>query len=394
MLKLSQFFRSRDIMLTLTIVVSLFATLVASAYWYVKKSFSYWKQKGVPYIEPSFPFGNFSNLYLGKEHFGDVVAGLYNLSSERFVGVYTSLRPILLIRDPALIKDMAIKNFHHFDQRTVTGNAEADPMANNILLQNGEKWKHMRAQLSPAFSSGKLKGMFSIIVDCGKSLDEYINTFADTDNEVEIRDVFARFSTNVIASVAFGIDINCIKNPDNEFRKYGQRIFKPTLANILRVNINIWSPKLSKMLGLRFVDKEIGDFMIETVRQNMEYREKNNISRKDIFQLLMQLRNTGQIQEGDDWSAKAQSDKKSLTLEEMAAQAFVFYGGGFESSSSAMSFLMYELAKHPDEQQKAYEDIVNVLQQHNGQLTYDSMADMKYVNACLDGECCCHSKLF
>lgn len=65
----------------------------------------------------------------------------------------------------------------------------------------------------------------------------------------------------------------------------------------------------------------------------------------------------------------------------------VFFGGGFESSSSAMSFGMYELAKHPEIQQKAYEDIINVLKQHNGELTYDSMADMKYVNACLDGEC-------
>lgn len=373
-------------MLTLSIVVSLFATLLASAYWYVKKSFSYWKRKGVPYIEPSFPFGNFANLYLGKEHFGDVVLDLYNKSSEPFVGVYTSLRPILLVRDPVLIKDMAIKNFHHFDARTVTGNADADPMANNLLLQNGERWKHMRAQLSPAFSSGKLKGMFSIIIGCGKSLDKYIGKYADTNNEVEIRDVFARFATNVIASVAFGIDVDCIEHPDNEFRKHGQNIFKPTLANILRVNINIWSPRISKLLGLRFVDKEIGDFMIETVRQNIEYREKNNIIRKDIFQLLMQLRNTGQVHEGDDWSAKAHSGEKSLTLEEMAAQAFIFFGGGFESSSSAMSFCMYELAKHPEIQQKAYEDIINVLQQHNGQITYDSVADMKYVNACLDGE--------
>lgn len=254
-----------------------------------------------------------------------MVSDLYNLSSERFVGVYTSLRPVLLIRDPTIIKDMAIKNFHHFDRRTVTGNAEADPMAKNILLQNGDEWKRMRAQLSPAFSSGKLKAMFSTIVNCGNSLDKYIDTFADTDVEVEIRDVFARFATNVIASVAFGIDTDCITHPDNEFRKYGQQIFKPTLANILRVNINIWSPKLSKLLGLRFVDKEIGDFMIETVRQNMDYREKNNISQKDIFQLLMQLRNTGQVQEGDDWSAKAHSGEKSLTLEEVAAQAFVIH---------------------------------------------------------------------
>lgn len=187
-------------MLTLSIVVSLIATLVATAYWYAKKALSYWKRKGIPYIEPSFPFGNFADLYLAKKHFGDVVKDLYNKSTEPFVGVYTSFRPVLLVRDPALIKDMAIKNFQHFDSRTVTGNAEADPMANNILLQNGAKWKSMRAQLSPAFSSGKLKGMFNIVINCGKSLDKYVAKFADTGIEIEIRAVFARFATNVIAA--------------------------------------------------------------------------------------------------------------------------------------------------------------------------------------------------
>lgn len=228
--------------------------------------------------------------------------------------------------------------------------------------------------------------MFNTIIACGNSLDKYVAKYANTGESVEIRDVFARFATNVIASVAFGIEIDCIENPDNEFRKYGQKIFKPSFKNILRGNINVIVPKLSKLLGLRFVDKEIGDFMIDTVRQNLEYREKNNVTRKDFFQLLMQLRNTGQVnKEDDDWSAKTNSDKKALSLEEIAAQAFLFFGGGFESSSSTMSFCMYELAKSPDKQQKAYDEITEILRQHDGHLTYDSLAEMKYVDYCLDG---------
>lgn len=176
------------------------------------------------------------------------------------------------------------------------------------------------------FISGKLKGMFDTIVVCGNSLDKYIAKYADTGKSVEIRDVFARFATNVIASVAFGIEIDCIENPDNEFRKYGQKIFQPSFKNILRGNINVIVPKLSKLLGLRFVDKEIGDFMIDTVRQNLEYREQNNVTRKDFFQLLMQLRNTGQVNnEDDDWSAKANSNKKALSLEEIAAQGIYLF---------------------------------------------------------------------
>lgn len=46
---------------------------------------------------------------------------------------------------------------------------------------------------------------------------------------------------------------------------------------------------------------------------------------------------------------------------------------------------MYELAKAPVIQQKAYEEIVTVLERHNGQLTYDALAEMKYMENCIEG---------
>lgn len=51
-----------------------------------------------------------------------------------------------------------------------------------------------------------------------------------------------------------------------------------------------------------------------------------------------------------------------------------------------MSFFMYELAKYPEVQQKAYEEIVKVLEEYDGKLTYDAIVDMKYVGQCLDGK--------
>lgn len=98
-------------------------------------------------------------------------------------------------------------------------------MAENLLLQRGEKWKYFRSKLTPTFSSGKLKAMFGTIIKCGNSLEEYFQTFAESNETLDVREVFARFATNVIASIDFGIEIDCIKNPDSEFRKYGKKIF-------------------------------------------------------------------------------------------------------------------------------------------------------------------------
>lgn len=47
---------------------------------------------------------------------------------------------------------------------------------------------------------------------------------------------------------------------------------------------------------------------------------------------------------------------------------------------------MYELAKNAQVQQKAYENIISVLQNHDGKLTYEAISEMKYLDKCIDGK--------
>lgn len=53
-----------------------------------------------------------------------------------------------------------------------------------------------------------------------------------------------------------------------------------------------------------------------------------------------------------------------------------------------MTFCLFELAKHPEIQSKVHDEIDRVLQQHNGEITYESISDMKYLDACIDGSIC------
>lgn len=99
------------------VFLSLIVTFIVSAFLYVKNSFSYWKRKNVPYIKPSFPLGNFSSAFLKKKTFGEELADLYNESTEPFLGVYITLQPALLVRDPNIIKDIFVKDFQSFNHR-------------------------------------------------------------------------------------------------------------------------------------------------------------------------------------------------------------------------------------------------------------------------------------
>ena len=59
---------------------------------------------------------------------------------------------------------------------------------------------------------------------------------------------------------------------------------------------------------------------------------------------------------------------------------------GFESSSSIISFSLYELALNPEVQNRVREEIKEVLKEHNNQVTYEAIPEMKYLDMVVNGE--------
>jgi len=68
------------------------------------------------------------------------------------------------------------------------------------------------------------------------------------------------------------------------------------------------------------------------------------------------------------------------------AQALAFLSAGYETPASTLIFALYELALHPEIQQRLRAEIVQVLSKHDGKLTYDGMQDMSYLDRVLSGE--------
>ena len=229
--------------------------------------------------------------------------------------------------------------------------------------------------------------MFPTLLECGSTLQNYLEKVAEKDELLDVREISARHSTNVIASVAFGIGVDTISEPNHEFRENGRRIFAPSFWNAIRFFLKFIAPKLMGILRIKSVDNEVEDFIKSIVKQNLEYREKNNVVRKDFFQLLIQLRNSGTVKLDDDWDTviKADENQKTMTLNEICAQTFVFFAAGFETSSTTLSYCLYELAKNAEIQQRVRDEIHLVLEEYDSKLTYESVSAMKYLEKCIDG---------
>lgn len=74
-----------------------------------------------------------------------------------------------------------------------------------------------------------------------------------------------------------------------------------------------------------------------------------------------------------------------MTLNEISAQAYTFFFAGFETTSSTLSFLMYECALNLELQYKLQKSIDAVLDKYNGTLTYESIFEMDYLDRAISG---------
>lgn len=77
--------------------------------------------------------------------------------------------------------------------------------------------------------------------------------------------------------------------------------------------------------------------------------------------------------------------EEKFTFLQLAAQAFIFFVGGFETTATTIQFTLYELSKNQEIQKKLRNEIKRVLAKHNGQVTYEAVYEMEYMGRVMDG---------
>lgn len=341
-------------------------------------------------------FGNFKDCVLQKECVGQFMQRMYKEGAgHRFFGCYIFTRPALVLRDPELMKEILVKEFNTFFNRNAQTNHQKDPLSQNLFLLKGELWRHLRVKMSPIFTSFRLKQMFPLINTCGKQLSQYIER---SDKQLEIKETAGKYATDVITTCAFGIESNSLMNPNAEFREFGRKIFEFSVYRSFEFMSAFMLPLVVRLMGITFFSPETTKFMRKTFWETMQEREKKKIERHDFLQLLIKLKN------GEDMTINEKSKKNGPSTETqsertvasngivkdgkviqlegdiLVAQAAIFFTAGFESNASTTSFTLFELAMQPHLQTRLREEILHVLDENEGQFTYEAIRDMEYLH--------------
>lgn len=304
------------------LLIGILVSLVAFIYW-INRRQDYFKNHGIPYV-PSTPIlGSFKEALLGKTGVYDHIVTLYNrpeVKGKPFFGIFLFHKPGLVITDPELIKQLTVKDFWSFSNRYTSSDVH-DPLGYyNLFSVKGALWKILRGKLSPFFSSGKLKTMFYLLDKNSDDMIKSIHKRLNKDNKVELemKDVASLYTIDVIANCAYGVEANCIENPEGEFNKCGRSMFDMNLWRGFELPAYFMLPQVMKFFGFQTFSDYSTKFIKSTIPEVIAMREKSGSKRNDLIDTLIDLKNANVKDENGN----------TLTTDMLTAQAAVFFSAG------------------------------------------------------------------
>ncbi|CAG5116013.1 unnamed protein product [Candidula unifasciata] len=348
-------------------------------YIYGKQPYGLWERLGVPGPKPSIFLGNIPDLYGSQT--AKVTYANWQAKYGRTYGAYYFRKPALVTTDPELIKQVLIKDFANFRDRF---SQDDDAMINNqvdtgIFFTKGETWKRIRALFSPSFSITKIKAMTNVINNSAKRLGQHVLESAKKGVPLDAKLLFGAFAMDVVTSTGFSIDVDSLKNLDEPFTKHGRSLFiykkSIKLVSLLGCSFPMIARPVARILNSGFFKTEDMEFFNASIRRMIDDRrsEPDNVKRVDFLQLLIDVM---------DRNPEDAQTSGQLKKEEVVAQGIMLFIAGYETASSTLQFLCYELTRHPEIQDKLVAEIGKVI--GDQEPSYDACLNLKYTDAVIN----------
>ncbi|XP_039471650.1 thromboxane-A synthase-like isoform X1 [Oreochromis aureus] len=394
----------------ISVTLSLFLIFLGLLYWYSVHPFSVLSRCGIKHPKPV-PF--FGNLFMFQQGFFKPMTYLIKTHG-RVCGYYLGRRPIVIIADPDMLRQLMVKDFSSFPNRMAFRFA-TKPMTDCLLMLRNEQWKRVRSILTPSFSAAKLKEMVPFINIAIDALMKNLNGHAESAQAFDIHKCFGYFTMDVIASVAFATQVDSQNNPDDPFVHHAQMFFnfsffRPILLFFMA--FPFLAAPMAKFIPNERRDK-MNNFFINSIQKIIKQREAQppEERRRDFLQLMLDARTTkesvslehfdtsndpeeiehrnqetqpsGSVQENDPPHSQEPSvrrpQKKMMTEDEIVGQAFVFLLAGYETSSNTLAFTCYLLALHPECQLRVQKEVDDFYTRHESP-DYTNVQELKYLD--------------
>ncbi|CAK1581369.1 unnamed protein product [Parnassius mnemosyne] len=334
----------------------------------------YWAERGVKHL-PVYPFLG-SLTFLMRYNPAIWMRNVYERFDSPYVGMWVFFRPAVIINDPEMARNILIKDAAVFKDRFLSS-GPSDPIGHlNLFSVKDPLWSFLRRRLTAVFTAAKLRGVFRIMQQKSKELVQRIGIEMKKNQRVNLRMMFTDFTTDVIAASAFGVACDATLTGESPLRSVTKEIMEFSVFRGLSWVSIFFYPELVDIFGFTSLPKSVTEYfkkifrMIVAERGGYDVEIKEN---RDLFDALIKLKQD------------CLKENKDISEDTLVAQAMVFLQGGFDTTGSIFAYCVYELAFHPEIQNKLYQELIEA-EEKVGHADFDmnSLTELKYLDCVIN----------
>ena len=377
------------------IVLFVISFLCILLYYLSTKNYNYWSNRNVAHPKPVPFFGNYREYILFRKCDPKIAQEIcQQFPNEPYIGVYYGTSPALIIKDPNLIKLVMHKDFYYFNHREVGDHVHKELMTQNLFFTGGDQWRVLRQNLTPLFSSAKIKSMFYFIANCASNLDKVLSEDVKTREVIEIRSILSKYTIDCIGSCVFGVNTGSLRenSKNGPFTVLAQKLFDRSYYGGLKLVARSMWPTTFYGLGFTLFDNYINVFVKDFLSNVLKNRDHNDPLRNNFVDHILKWKKKEYL--SGDGVVNLKSDNKKSDQKEIieikvddtlvVAQCALMFAAGFETTSSTTSHLLFEIAKHKDIQNQVIDEVDAYYKKTEGKLYFECINDTPYIQACLE----------
>ncbi|RIB01835.1 cytochrome P450 [Gigaspora rosea] len=250
-------------------------------------------------------------------------------------------------------------------------NVKKGVLGESIILAEGDSHKRQRKMMNPSFAFANVKEMFPVFTQAGHKLkDIWMKQIGNKEEErITITTLISKVTLDVIGLVGFNYEFNSTTSESKLVQAYSSIInANPPILFLALIDLfpfigNIPNPYMNQFIESIKIIKNTSERLVA--------EQKNNpVQGKDLLSLLVKANENLPVDE-------------QLTHDELIGQVMTFLVAGHETTSIALSWALYFLAKNPDIQDRLRKELLDVLTDCNHFPTYKEIEHSKYLECVL-----------
>ncbi|GJT69180.1 cytochrome P450 704C1-like protein [Tanacetum coccineum] len=308
--------------------------------------------------------------------------------------VYTS--------DPANVEYMLKTNFENYGKGTYTHEILRDLLGDGIFTVDGDKWREQRKVSSYEFSTKVLRDFSSVIFRKNAvKLATMLSEAANNNQSTDINDLFMKATLDSIFKVAFGIDLDSMCGSNEEGVRFSNAFDDASALTLKRYVDIAWKIKKYFNIGSEAKLKEsvrvVDEFVYKLIQTKTERTRKGQDD--SSYSLTLDVKQTRvnylngpvlcRMKKEDILSRFLQIEDKDPKYIRDIILSFII--AGKDTTSTAMTWFIYMICKHPDIQEKVAKEIKEATNMRNvtngadfaNSVSEEALEKMQYLHAAL-----------